>query len=310
MRQQRRSECGWGNSGCWRVLSGWAVHHRGTAAKAIGVAVLGVAPFLTGCITTDEIEAMAPSMDDLADPERLHYEAQDLTPQALEDRMREIDQYYAEPRSFGKVLASYETSIKSISRQNGYEALWRGARACAWIAESNESRGRRKDYAVQGMKMAKAAMLKTELQGRPEPFYYYAVCLGSYCGNTREASRDTLTKMRDNMKIAKAIDPKFDYCGANRFLGQLYIQTDSYPLLSMGTAEQGIALLKEAVEQCPEFGENHLLYAKALAEDGQTELARAEIEKVMASPRLQDHSAEHDAWLEQATTLLTDLQGK
>ncbi len=271
------------------------------AVTCCGVAVLA------GC--GGGLDVVVPTMDDLIDPNHLKYEAQNLTPAALEERMREVDEFYAEPRFFGKVLASYETSLKSISERNGYAALWRGARACAWIAlDPTESASRRGEFALKGMAMGKEAVKKASTL--PESFYYYALSLGALCDLKKDASRELLHRMRDNMKVAAAIDEKYDYCGPLRFLGELMIKTDPYPTYAVGTLEQGMAHLKRAVELCPEYGENHLVYARALADDGQADLARAELEKVMVSPKPRDRSAEHDAWLELATTLMTDLQGK
>ena len=45
---------------------------------------------------------------------------------------------------------------------------------------------------------------------------------------------------------------------------------------AVGTVEEGLAMLQRATEQCPDFAENHLAYAKALVKDEQYAEARAE----------------------------------
>jgi hypothetical protein len=86
------------------------------------------------------------------------------------------------------------------------------------------------------------------------------------------------------------------------------VDTSDYPLWAVGTYEQGLEHLRKATEGCPDFGENHLTYAKALLEDGREQEARKALQKVIACPTPPDYSAEHKAWLEEATELLTDLQ--
>lgn len=285
---------------------------RGVVARGFaGAPALGLAMVLAlatggckGLESPEDLEVV--DFESVLDPRHLKYEPVDLTPQALEDRMKEADQFYAEPRSFGKVLASLETCMKSISEVNHYEALWRGARACAWIAlEEKEPAERRREYADKGIRIGREAIRRAS--ARVESHYFYALCLGARSNLNREASRDTLHLMRDEMKIAQALDEKFDFCGPHRFLGELYIKTDPYPTYGVGSLEQGFTHLKRAVELCPDYGENHLVYATALADDGQTEQARVELSQVMKCPTPRDRSAEHDAWLTRATALLSEM---
>jgi hypothetical protein len=165
--------------------------------------LLAGAGFLAGGCGTP-VDVMAPDLDTMMNEHHLQYETQDLTAQALEDRIKEIDGYYAEPRSFGKLLTSYETCLKSISAVNDYAALWRGARACAAIAlDRNEVRSRRMEYAGKGIGLAREAMRKTS--HRVEPYYYHALCLSAVADLRQDATRDQLRRMRDDMMLAKSI---------------------------------------------------------------------------------------------------------
>lgn len=293
MRLKRRSE-----KSCW-IHRAWSLGVVGALAFAAG-----------GCRGFDPDDLDLVDMDQVADPHNFKYNTQDLTPQALEERMKEADLYFVEPRSFGKVLASYETCLKSISERNGYAALWRGARACAWIAINDDSKSRRIEYATKGIKIGREATRRSGSDVTPEAHYYYALSLGALAESSGDPSRGFLEHMRDEMKIALSLDEKIDYCGPHRFLGDLYVKSSDYPLYSMGSTEEGLRHLKRAAELCPDYGENHLAYATALASEGEVEPARVELEKVMASPKLKDRSAEHDAWLTKATALMADLQGK
>jgi tetratricopeptide (TPR) repeat protein len=153
--------------------------------------------------------------------------------------------------------------------------------------------------------MGREAMKKDS--ARVETHYYLALCYAHWADVRKKASRDLVREMRDRMAFACALDEKFDFCGPHRFLGNLMIETSQYPVWAVGSFAEGLKHLKDATRLCPDYGENHLEYAKALLEDGEKEEARAELEKVLAAPRPPDRSAEHDAWISEATTLLRDL---
>jgi len=264
---------------------------------------------LSGCKAGMHPDDFRIEIKDIVEPHNVDYTRTDLTPQALEERMKEADRNFLEPRTYGKVYLSYEICMDSISERNGYEALWRASRACAWIARNkNEDRSRRLHFAGKGIGIGEEATRRSST--KPEAHYYYAMCMGAMADLTRDPSKDFLREMRDAMAIALKLNEKVDSCGPHRFLGNLYVETSEYPSWALGTMEEGLAHLKRATEVCPEFGENHLAYATALIEAGDIAQARAELEKVETCPKPKDHSTEHDEWLTSAAVLLADLQGK
>lgn len=237
----------------------------------------------------------------------MRYEIKDLTPQALRARAEQIDGNYAEPRTTKRVALSYKTSMDSISPADGYAALWRGARACAWLAENSTDPSKREAFALKGIAMGREAVAKAS--ARVESHYYLALCYARLADVRKDASRDLLREMRDCMRFACSLNDRFDSCGPHRFLGRLMVETADYPFYAMGSYSEGLNHLKQAAVLCPDYGENHLVYARALLKDGQDEEARAELEKVISSPRPPDRSAEYDSWLAEATRLLRELPG-
>jgi tetratricopeptide (TPR) repeat protein len=256
--------------------------------------VVGCFVALSGC-------GLAPELEDVLNPPNLKYEVKSLTPAALDERIRKIDESYSEERSRGRVLTSYELCLDSISPGNGYAALWRGARACYWLAENSPVKSEREEYAIKGIAMGKEAIKKAS--NLVESHYYLALCYAAVADIRRQANRELLTTMRDRMLMAKSIDEKYDYCGAHRFLGELMVQTDPYPLYAIGSIDEGLAHLKKAVELCPEYGENSLAYAKGLHAAELDTQAMEQLDKVLASPRPKDRTVEHQAWLEEAAKL-------
>jgi hypothetical protein len=257
-------------------------------------AVLGVC----GC-------GYAPEIEDVLD-QRLKYRDMNLTESALASRIQEIDENYAEPRSPTKVQHSYELSLDSISSVNGYAALWRGTRACAWLALNDPDAGRRKKFAREGVRFGHEAIRKTSTE--VESFYYYALCLAGLAKETSTPSVGLIRKLRERMEVALALDPSFDHCGPHRFLGNLMVETADYPLYAVGSLDEGLQHLEKATVLCPDFGGNHLDYAKALMGDEQLEEARSELEGVLTCPEPPDYAAEHQEWLSEAGELLTDLK--
>jgi tetratricopeptide (TPR) repeat protein len=223
--------------------------------------------------------------------------------------MKEIDKAFAEPRSPGSVLVSYEESRGSISQVNNYAALWRGTRACAWLAMFESERARREKFALEGIKMGSAAAQK--LSSRVESYYYLALCQEAMVDLRGVAFNPGLLKeIEKNLSLAIALDETFDTCGPHRHLGNLQVKVERFPLYGIGGMVEALEHLKKSTEVCPGYGENHLDYAQALVEAHQYDLARAELEKVMDSKIPKDRSAEHEGWLSRANEMLIDIQGK
>lgn len=248
---------------------------------------------------------LAPTFEETLGP-KFHYEDADLPPGTLEERMKEIDSAYAEPRTPPKVEHSYEVSRISISSRNGYEALWKGTRACAWLAFNHPDRAKREDFAKKGCLMGREAI--TRLSSRVEAHYWYAHCLAALAElSPRKPPRAHIQKIKDEMLKALALDPRYDFCGPHRFLGEFMVKTDPYPLYAVGTLKQGLEHLETATKLCPDFGENHLKYAEALKEDGRLDKARRAAERVLECPVPPDYSVEHQEWLKKATALIEEL---
>jgi len=270
------------------------------------IAGLLAAVGLAGCHS----DILVPDLEDLVEPGKLAYESQDLTAGALKGRMEEIDDLFAEPRTYAKALASYELCLHSISSVNQYGALWRGARAAAWIGmQDSVPHGRRQRSALNGMAFGREAVKKAGQS--VESFYYLGLSLAALADSKRDASTKLLRQIKQRMAIADALDPTYDNCGPSRFLGKFFVKTEGYPFrYAMGTMDEGLAKLKAASEGCPDYAGNHLAYAQALVEDEQYDEARVELEKVLTSATPPDHAAEHHQWLLAAQELLADTHGK
>ena len=272
---------------------------------------IAAAVSLTGCGMTLS-DFMEP--EDLANERRLRYEETDLSTALLAERMKSIDESFEEPRTPAKVAYSLETCRASISRGNDFGALWRGSRACAWLAKHHPSSFARSDYARLGTKMGREAILRGAQ--RAETFYYLALCLRARMEQGEFFSDGRFEETESRLKMAKALDPTLDNCGPDRHLGELLLSVVPYPLVNAtsqsGSSGVAAALehLRAARDNCARVGENHLAYARGLAKARRFVEARQEIDQVLASKAPRDYSADHQRWLEEANELLVDLQGK
>ena len=273
-------------------------------AKRLGVSVCGLVFLaLVGCTYVDGLV----ELEDMIEKNQLKYEGAQLSEAGLKRRMKEIDDAYAEPRTPAKVNLSLETSLHSISSHNGYLALARGARACVWTAKHATTRADREQYALLGIAWGKEAVKRASTQ--VASYYYLALNRGVLL-ELRDFGISRLARsMKGNLLMARELDRSFDDCGPARALGELMVQTRRLPLYSIGTYNEGIELLDQAVKDCTTYGENYLVSAESLIVGGEFDRARALLNQLVDLPDPPDHAADHQGWLARASELMSDLPG-
>lgn len=268
------------------------------AMSAVVLALLG-----TGCAS---YEAMAVSG---ADPIPV-LNVSPLPVTILEERINEIDESYSEPRTIYRVSHSLGTSKDSVSPGNNFQSLWRGVRACAWLALNHEKPSEKKKFALEGVYLGRKARQKTSVQ--VEAYYYSAICIGALLEAVKEPSSKLLREMKYCLEVAHELDGAHDHGGPARVLGTLIVEASDYDFagFSVGSLEEGIATLETACGKAPKFAENWLLLAKALASAEEYQRALAAIDKVFAAETPADYSVEHKNWMVQAQTLKSEISIK
>jgi hypothetical protein len=94
--------------------------------------------------------------------------------------------------------------------------------------------------------------------------YYLALDIGQVARTKMLGALKLLTEMERELKTVVQLDPKFDYAGAYRTLGVLYLEAPGWPT-SVGSKTKARANLEKALELAPEDPDNHLSYMEALA---------------------------------------------
>ncbi len=286
--RKRRSE------GCGRA--------RGVELVAVGFSCLMVLA-LAGC---EQVDGLV-KLEDMLERNQLRYEPAPLSEASLTKRIKEIDDAYAEPRTWAKVNLSLETSLLSISPEGGYAALWRGARACAWLSLNAATRSDEEKYAFLGIAWGREAVKRDSTLA--DSYYYLALNEGRLLELRDYKLRKFAREMKGHLLMAGQIDPSVDYCGPKRALGRLLVQTRKHSGFSIGDYAEGLEYLEAARQDCPTFGENYLALAEALIVDGEFERARTLLNQMVDMPGPPDHSADHQHWLAKASDLLNDLPG-
>jgi tetratricopeptide (TPR) repeat protein len=92
--------------------------------------------------------------------------------------------------------------------------------------------------------------------------YYLALNIGQLARTKMLSALGLLTDMEGELKTALRLDPKFDYAGANRTLGVLYLEAPGWPV-SIGSKSNARANLTQALALAPEYPDNHLSLMEA-----------------------------------------------
>jgi tetratricopeptide (TPR) repeat protein len=229
-----------------------------------------------------------------------------------EDR-EELLQYADEEMKKDSVVGA-ENSLVALEKAIGehavtvigrdYDALWRAARACAWLAEDFTDKKTRDQFAYHGVQYAKAA---TALEPRRvEGHYYLGINTGLSATTKTFTAYNMVPVVRDEAKAAAKADENFDHAGPLRLLGGVYSKAPSWPA-SIGDNSEGQKYLSRAVKVAPEYPENHLLYGDALAADEQLNEALREYKQVVDAPSRPEYAHRLERWKRDAQTALQKL---
>lgn len=162
-------------------------------------------------------------------------------------------------------------------------AAWRAARALFYISFQAES-DQRAPLSARCMDVAQVAIAAGR---QAESFYYAALCMGARARARNLEGLDLLPEMVEAGHAARKLNPRIVHGGPDRLLGGIYLRAPAWPT-SVGDLDEALSHLQSAVEVAPDWPENHLLLAEALAEDDRPEEARkvfARAEQLMLHER-------------------------
>lgn len=173
-----------------------------------------------------------------------------------------------------------EVHEQFLAQTNNPEIAWHFARACFDLADIATSNSKRADFASEGIAAARHALA---LDSNSAPAHYYlGMNLGELADTHHNLSALHMTReMERDFLAADRLDEHFDYAGADRNLGLLYLQAPV--LFSVGDRAKGRRYLEAAVRVVPDFPENRLNLIEAylnLHDTGQALGQLAELEEL------------------------------
>ncbi|MCX7096603.1 MAG: hypothetical protein NTV43_01720 [Methylococcales bacterium] len=143
-----------------------------------------------------------------------------------------------------------------------------GSRLCLLLAERETNPEYREKFATEGVDFAEAALaLKADNDGAVH--YYLAANLGLAVREHITLAMGNLNRLEREMKLAVDLSPNLDYGGPLRLLGTLYLKAPAWPN-GVGDIDKALELLGKAAKEHPTHPLNHLFYAQALWEAGDT----------------------------------------
>lgn len=131
---------------------------------------------------------------------------------------------------------------------------------------------------------------------RVEGHYWYALLVGLLAQADNAYGLTAVAEMDAALQRAAELDAGYDQCGPLRVRGLLLVRAPGPPV-SLGSPRRGMRLLQQAVQQCPEYGENWLYLAEALHTTGKTAEAMATLQRLETMPPGPESAEERQRWL-------------
>lgn len=186
------------------------------------------------------------------------------------------------PRSVpGAALRAYEVYVAARERwaahSTNLEAGWQLGRACFEWADYATNNAQRAALAEEGIAACRAVRrVDSELAaGR----YYLAMNLGQLARTKLLGALSLVGELEGELKVVRRLDPLFDYAGADRSLGRLYLEAPGWPV-SVGNQGRARQHLLRAVELVPDYPGNRLVLLEAAIGWKDRKLIEREVEGI------------------------------
>ena len=202
-----------------------------------------------------------------------------------------------------KLIAGLEEVL--AAEPKSYEALWKLARACWWLADMSEDTSKKKALGEKGKEAGKKAWQLEE--GSVEGHMWYAAALGEYglgISIAKAIWQGLDGDFRKHAERAIAIDKAYDGAAPLRALGRFYAKLP-WPKQDLKRSEQ---LLREGIETAPERLFTRLYLADTLDALGRKDEAKKELDALLKLKAKPDEAADEDEYKRRARAALARLK--
>jgi len=145
--------------------------------------------------------------------------------------------------------AFLEAQARYTKHGNDAEAAWQFGLACFDWADLADNNARRAEIAEQGIAASRHAVQLAPNSAASH--YYLGLNLGQLAQTKRLGALKLVGEMETEFLAAIAADGKFDFAGAHRSLGLLYLDAPGWPT-SIGNRTKARLHLRRAVELSPD----------------------------------------------------------
>ena len=205
-----------------------------------------------------------------------------------------------DPGSAGRAAAIWEARLARDTRD--FEAAWKLARACYWIAGHAPRPDQRRQH-ERGVDAGRRAAAIAP--GRPEGHFWMAANMGALAESF--GLRQGLTyrgAIKDALETVLGIDPAFQQGSADRALGRWYFKV---PGLFGGSDEKAVEHLRRSLGYNPHSTASHYFLAETVLEMNRRPEARAELQQVLDAPLDPEWAPEDEEFKAKARTLLATI---
>jgi tetratricopeptide (TPR) repeat protein len=168
-----------------------------------------------------------------------------------------------------------EIRERFLVESNNPETAWHFARACFDLADISTANAQKAEFAREGINAAEQSLALNSNSAAAH--YYLGMNIGELADTKRNLSALKMTKeMEREFLAARDIDENFDYAGADRSVGLLYLEAPV--IFSVGDRAKGRQHLQTAVRLAPDFPENRLNLIEAYLKLGDYAEARKQMD--------------------------------
>ncbi len=236
--------------------------------------LLWLAPLSIGCVP--RITTLGKTT-----PDKMPNKVEDLIKIADDTLVKANANSYATTSEMEDALTALQKA-QALDPQS-YEAAWKAARLCAWLADDQyDDKSKRANFSSHGADYAKAAV-KLNPKG-VEGHYYSGIDQGFSATTKLVGAKFMVPAVRDAWKRAMQIDASYDHGGPPRSLGALYAEAPPWPA-SIGDPDKGVELLQLALKtpQGADWPLNDLLLGNALVKAEKYDEAKQHYQRVLAA---------------------------
>ncbi|NOT26113.1 MAG: hypothetical protein HOP16_08415 [Acidobacteria bacterium] len=223
-------------------------------------------------------------------------------PAAASDAEAEV--LYAKREDIPSALAAAEFWAQRLaSNPADFDSAWKLARACYWLGGHVPEADRRARF-EQGIEAGRKAAAAQP--GRPAGHFWTAANMGGMAeGFGLRAGLRYRSPIKASLEKALAIDPAYLEGSADRALGRWYARV---PRLFGGSDTKAVEHLQQSLKYAPNSIPTHFFLAEVYLEMDRRDVARRELEAVIAAPFTPDWMPEEREFKKQAEAHLKRLR--